>query len=67
MKSRSTVLFVVLLLLAVVSEAEALHLGVVETPGKPTIVTSPAADGTSVTFTITPPEGDQGFVRVLLD
>lgn len=35
--------------------------------GKPTIVTSPAADGTSLTFTITPPEGDQGFVRVLLD
>lgn len=67
MKSRSTVLFVVLLLLAVVSEAEALHLGVVETPGKPTIVTSPAADGTSLTFTITPPEGNQGFVKIVVE
>lgn len=35
--------------------------------GKPTIVASPAADGTSLTFTITPPVGNQGFVRVLID
>ena len=35
--------------------------------GKPTIVASPAADGTSLTFTITPPEGNQGFVKVQID
>lgn len=35
--------------------------------GKPTIVASPADDGTSLTFTITPPEGNQGFVKVLID
>ena len=35
--------------------------------GKPTIVASPAADGASLTFTITPPEGNQGFIRVVLE
>ena len=35
--------------------------------GEPTIVASPAADGTSLTFTITPPEGNQGFVKVVID
>ena len=35
--------------------------------GKPTIVASPAADGTSLTFTITPPVGNQGFIRVVLE
>ena len=35
--------------------------------GKPKIVASPAADGTSLSFTITPPEGNQGFVRVRID
>ena len=35
--------------------------------GKPTIVASPAADGTSLIFTITPPEGNQGFVKVVID
>ena len=34
---------------------------------KPTIVASPAADGTSLTFTITPPVGNQGFVKVQID
>ena len=35
--------------------------------GKPKIVESPSADGISLTFTITPPEGNQGFVKVLID
>ena len=35
--------------------------------GKPKIVERPSADGTSLTFTITPPEGNQGFVKVLID
>ena len=35
--------------------------------GKPTIVASPAGDGTSLTFTITPPEGNQGFVKVIIE
>ena len=35
--------------------------------GKPTIVAKPAADGTSLTFTITPPVGNQGFVKVQID
>ena len=35
--------------------------------GKPTIVASPSADGTSLTFSIIPPEGDLGFVKVLID
>ena len=34
---------------------------------KPTIVASPAADGTSLTFTITPPVGNQAFVKVQID
>ena len=35
--------------------------------GKPVIVASPAADGTSLTFTISPPIGNQGFVKVQID
>ena len=35
--------------------------------GKPSIVASPAEDGTSLAFTITPPEGDSGFVRILIE
>ena len=34
---------------------------------KPTIVTRPAADGISLTFTVNPPVGNQGFVRVIID
>ena len=34
---------------------------------KPDIVTSMSKDGTSVTFTITPPQGNQGFVRVIVE
>lgn len=34
---------------------------------KPTIVPTPAADGTSLTFTITPPVGNQGFVTIQID
>lgn len=35
--------------------------------GKPEIVASPAADGISLTFTISPPIGNQGFVKVHID
>ena len=35
--------------------------------GKPTIVARPAADGASLTFTITPPEGDSGFVKIIVE
>ena len=35
--------------------------------GEPNITAYPAADGTSLTFTITPPEGDRGFVKVQID
>lgn len=34
---------------------------------KPDIDTSMSKDGKSVTFTITPPEGNQGFVKVVVD
>lgn len=33
----------------------------------PEIVASPNADGTALTFTISKPEGDQGFVKVQID
>ena len=35
--------------------------------GKPDIIASPMADGTSLTFTIIPPKGKQGFVKVQID
>lgn len=35
--------------------------------GKPKIVLNPAADGTSLTFTISPPAGNHGFVKVQID
>ena len=35
--------------------------------GKPVIVANPAADGISLTFTISVPEGKQGFVKVQID
>lgn len=37
---------------------------IVETPQ---ILASPSADGTSLTFTVTPPQGDKGFVRILIE
>ena len=37
---------------------------IVETPQ---ILASPSADGTSLTFTVAPPEGDKGFVRILIE
>lgn len=35
--------------------------------GKPTIVARPAADGSSLTFIITQPAGNQGFVKIQVD
>lgn len=37
---------------------------IVETPQ---IVASPSADGTTLTFTVVPPQGDKGFVRILIE
>lgn len=37
---------------------------IVETPQ---IIASPSADGTSLTFTVAPPEGNKGFVRILIE
>ena len=37
---------------------------IVETPQ---IVARPSVDGTSLTFTVAPPEGDKGFVRILIE
>lgn len=33
----------------------------------PQIITSPSADGTSLTFTVAPPQGDKGFARILIE
>ena len=37
---------------------------IVETPQ---VIASPSADGMSLTFTIAPPQGDRGFVRILIE
>ena len=35
--------------------------------GEPSIVGRPSADGTSLTFEIAPPQGEQGFVKVIIE
>ena len=35
--------------------------------GEPYIVSQPSADGTSLTFKIEPPQGQQGFVKVIIE